>query len=87
MASTYAGRLKKGVHYGTCGLPEIFDSSREMLKKASSLVLIGCVPIHLTNQVKAQLLKNSKHAVIFTVRFLVAMCTVLTFQRAQVRPS
>lgn len=38
MASTYAGRLKKGVHYGTCGLPEVFDSTREVLTKAAALV-------------------------------------------------
>jgi hypothetical protein len=65
MASTYAGRLKKGVHYGTCGLPEVFDSPREMHQKATALVRrLRCYAY----DEKAKLLKQAQHAVVFTVR-------------------
>lgn len=38
MATGYASRLKKGVDYGTCGLPESFDSPRVYQVKITKLI-------------------------------------------------
>ena len=51
MALTYAARLKKGVDYGVCGLPETIDSTRIYEKKLKELV---------------QTVKNAKHLVVYT---------------------
>jgi ABC-type oligopeptide transport system substrate-binding subunit len=40
MAVSYAARLKKGVDYGVCGLPETFDSDRVYENKLKQLINI-----------------------------------------------
>eukprot|EP01119_Soliformovum_irregulare_P024351 TRINITY_DN8709_c0_g1_i2.p1 TRINITY_DN8709_c0_g1~~TRINITY_DN8709_c0_g1_i2.p1 ORF type:complete len:433 (-),score=88.16 TRINITY_DN8709_c0_g1_i2:20-1318(-) len=37
MAHTYAARLKKGINYGKCGLPENYDTDRMLLDKTKRL--------------------------------------------------
>ncbi len=51
MAASYASRLKKGVDYGVCGLPEVFDSSRVFENKMNKLI---------------DLIKNSEYFVVNT---------------------
>lgn len=51
MAESYAARLKKGVSYGACGLPETFDTSRVFQEKAAKLV---------------EFIRNSKQFVVHT---------------------
>jgi NAD-dependent SIR2 family protein deacetylase len=51
MAKSYASRLKKGIDYGECGLPEMFDSERVLEDKVRKL---------------AHIIKESEYMVAFT---------------------
>lgn len=51
MAEGYAARLTKGVNYGVCGLPENYDTERQLKKKKEAIL---------------SLIKNSKYLVVFT---------------------
>jgi hypothetical protein len=51
MAVSYAARLKKGVDYGVCGLPESLDSERVYENKLKQLI---------------QIVKDAKYLVIHT---------------------
>jgi hypothetical protein len=61
MAQSYASRLKKGIDYGTCGLPELYETARVLEDKVKRL---------------AQLIKNAKYVVAFTgagTSFIIAL--------------
>eukprot|EP00026_Physarum_polycephalum_P013197 Phypoly_transcript_13574.p3 GENE.Phypoly_transcript_13574~~Phypoly_transcript_13574.p3 ORF type:complete len:125 (+),score=24.29 Phypoly_transcript_13574:48-422(+) len=47
MSISYAGKLKKGVWKGKCGLPEIFDSDEDLEKKIHSLATLIQKSTHL----------------------------------------
>jgi mono-ADP-ribosyltransferase sirtuin 6 len=38
MSGDYASRLTKGVNYGKCGLPEVFDTERQLTVAINRLV-------------------------------------------------
>lgn len=65
MSGGYAARLKKGVDYGTCGLPEIFDSPRILTYKINRLV---------------SLIRTSKYIVVFTGAGISTACGISDFR-------
>jgi hypothetical protein len=64
MSVGYASRLRPGVNYGPCGLPELSSSSRELQWKTKALI---------------QIILESKHLVVFTGAGISTSCGIPDF--------
>jgi len=65
MAQSYAARLKKGVYYGVCGTPELYDTPEEFDSKVEKL---------------CNFLKESKYTVVHTGAGISTACGIPDFR-------